>query len=89
MERVPAEQAFRQTGCTSQECVLGLGKLLNARRIVVGNCGKLPGTYFANIRVVDVETGQATYADQAKGVTAEAVEGSVAELSLRMATAAP
>ena len=88
-KRVLAEQAFQQTGCTSQECAVRPGKLLNVRRIVVGNCGKLLGTYFVSIRVVGVETGQATYADQAKGATPEAIEGSVAGLSLRMAAAAP
>ena len=30
MDRVLQEQAFQQTGCTSQECAVKLGKLLNS-----------------------------------------------------------
>ena len=35
VQKVLSEQTFQQTGCTSQECAVKLGKLLNADRMVV------------------------------------------------------
>jgi hypothetical protein len=88
MDKVLSEQAFQQTGCTDQACAVKLGKLLNAQRMVVGSCGKLLDKYFVNIRVVNVETGEATYADSARGKVVEDIEKGLAEMSLRMSKSA-
>jgi curli biogenesis system outer membrane secretion channel CsgG len=67
MERVMNEQAFQRTGCTSDECAVKLGKLLNVQRIVMGTVGKLFESYMASVRVVDVETGRVVFSEMAKG----------------------
>jgi len=85
MEKVLSEQAFQQTGCTTQECAIKLGKLLNVQRIVVGSFGKLLSRYFINVRVVNVETGKVTYADEAKGETVDAIEAGLKLMSARLA----
>lgn len=87
MEKILSEQAFQQTGCTTQECAVKLGKLLNVRRMVVGTFGKLLGDYVVNIRVVDVETGAAAYADEARGNTSRDLQSAVREMASRMASA--
>ncbi len=87
MEKILAEQAFQQTGCTTQECAVKLGKLLNVRRMVVGTFGKLLGDYVVNVRVVDVETGAAAYADEARGSSSKEIQTSVREMAGRMASA--
>ncbi len=86
MERVLAEQAFQQTGCTSQECAVKLGKLLNVQRMIVGSFGKLLGRHFVSIRVVDVETGKVVYADEAKGDTVDQIDAGLRSLAVRIAT---
>ena len=63
MERVLQEQAFQQTGCTTSECAVKLGKILNVRYLVLGSFGKLVGQYVINVRVVDVETAAVVYSD--------------------------
>ena len=58
MEKVLAEQAFQQAGCTTSDCAVRLGKLLNARKVIAGSLSVLSGDRYLNIRLVDVETGE-------------------------------
>lgn len=65
MDRVLAEQGFQQTGCTTQECAVQMGKLLNVQNMITGNFGRLAGMYQITISLVEVETGEITYSDSA------------------------
>jgi len=58
MDRILAEQAFQQTGCTSQECAIRLGKILNVGKMIVGEYAVISGVRFINCSLVDVETGK-------------------------------
>jgi len=84
MDKVLAEQAFQQTGCTSEECAVKLGKLLNVQRIVVGSFGKLMDKYFVTIRVINVEDGKIIFGDDAKGRTVEDIERGVKNLAAKI-----
>jgi TolB-like protein len=85
MDKILAEQAFQQTGCTSEECAIKMGKLLNVQRIMVGSFGKLLDKYLVNVRVVNVETGKVVYADSAGGRTTDALEEQLKSLAERVA----
>ena len=85
MEKIMAEQAFQQSGCTSQECAVKLGKLLNVKRMLVGSFAKFLGNYVMSVRMVDVETGMVISADQAKGSGEEAIQGEVRKMAKRIA----
>ncbi|MEK7475699.1 MAG: CsgG/HfaB family protein [Candidatus Coatesbacteria bacterium] len=85
MDKVLAEQAFQQTGCSSEECAVKLGKLLNVQRMVVGSFGQLLDSYFLNVRVVDVETGRVVFGDSAEGKTVADLKVGVRDLAKRMA----
>lgn len=74
-----------QAGCTSEDCAVRLGKLLNVQRMVVGSFGRLMDQLYVSVRVVDVETGKIVFAEAAKGRTAEAVEKGVETLAIRIA----
>jgi curli biogenesis system outer membrane secretion channel CsgG len=67
MEKVLAEHAFQQTGCTTDECAVKLGRMLNVQRLIVGSFGKLLSSYLVTVRVVDVETGSILFSDTVKG----------------------
>jgi hypothetical protein len=86
MDKVLAEQAFQQTGCSSEECAVKLGKLLNVQRMVVGSFGLLLDSYFLNVRVVDVETGRVSFGDSAEGKTVADLKVGVRDLAKRMAS---
>jgi TolB-like protein len=85
METVMAEQMFQQYGCTTEECAVKLGRLLNVQRMVVGTFGKLVGSFVLTIQVVDVETGEAVHGDTAKGETVGQVETAIREVAARIA----
>ncbi|UCH63894.1 MAG: DUF2380 domain-containing protein [Fidelibacterota bacterium] len=58
MENILTEQDFQLTGCTSNECLVEVGRLLGARQIVGGSISKVGGTFTVSARLVDVETGK-------------------------------
>jgi TolB-like protein len=84
MDKILAEQAFQNTGCTSEECAVKLGRLLNVKRMLVGSFGKLMNKYFVNVRVVDVETSGIVFAESVKGETVEEIEAGVKSLVEQM-----
>jgi len=84
MQKILTEQAFQQTGCTSQECAVKLGKMLNVQRMVVGSFGKFLDSYVLNVRVVDIESGEVVYSDSANGATTKEVEANIKALALRL-----
>ncbi len=57
MEMVLQEQGFQQTGCTSAECAVEVGKLLGVEKMVAGSIGKLGALYTLDVRMFDVTTG--------------------------------
>jgi curli biogenesis system outer membrane secretion channel CsgG len=85
MEKVLSEHAFQQTGCTTEECAVKLGKLLNVQRMAVGSFGKLLDSYFLNIRVVNVETGEVIFGDSVEGTTVSQLKIGVRDLAGRLA----
>jgi hypothetical protein len=85
MDKVLSEHAFQQTGCSSEECAVKLGKLLNVQRMAVGSFGKLMDSYILSIRVVNVETGAIVYADSAEGEKVSQLRGGVKDMAQRMA----
>jgi hypothetical protein len=88
MDKILAEQAFQQTGCTTSECAIKLGKLLNVRYFIVGNFGKLLGEYVVGFRAVDVQTSRIVYSDDAKGLKDQlAVADAIDALALRFTEA--
>lgn len=58
MEEILNEVGFQQTGCTSVECAVEVGRILNVQQMIAGNIGKLGSLYTIDINVIDVETAQ-------------------------------
>ena len=58
MDKLIKEQQFQMSGCSSTECAVELGKILNMQEMVVGSVTKLGTRYFINARMVDVESGE-------------------------------
>ena len=85
MTRILNEQAFQQTGCTSEDCAVKLGKLLNVHKMVVGEYSVLEGVKFLTAKLVDVETGRIERTGRVKDFTVvnadEAADRLVAQLT--------
>lgn len=59
MEEILKEQGFQKSGaCDEAGCAIEIGKLLSVKYIVLGNVGRVGGTYTVNVRMVDVGTGE-------------------------------
>jgi len=57
MEMLLQEQGFQQTGCTSAECAVEVGKLLGVKKMISGSIGKIGALYTVDVRLFDVTTG--------------------------------
>ncbi|MFC2088132.1 PEGA domain-containing protein [Calditrichota bacterium] len=56
MDEILTEQGFQQTGCTTTECAVEVGKMLNVQKMVSGTIGKLGQTWTMDISLIDIET---------------------------------
>ena len=64
MDMILAEQKFQSTGCTDQDCVVKMGKMLNVEKIIVGNVIYFESKYYINVQVIDVESGEIKHSDR-------------------------
>lgn len=87
MDKVLNEQAFQQTGCTSQECAVKLGKVLNVKYLVVGTFGKSMGEFIVTMRVVEVETARIVYSDEGTGHNLDDIRVAINGLATRLTQA--
>jgi TolB-like protein len=58
IKEILSEQGFQQSGCTSSECLVEMGKLLNVEQIVSGSVGKIGSYYTIDLRRIDVQSGE-------------------------------
>ena len=58
MEEILLEQDFQLSGCTTNDCLVEVGRLIGARQVVGGRISKLGAMFTVSARVVDVETGK-------------------------------
>ena len=75
MDKIMQEQKFQATGCTSMECAVELGKMLNVTKMVLGSLSKLGTKYYLTLRFVDVESSKVERAEKEEA-------GSLDEMSL-------
>ena len=57
MEEILKEQGFQQSGCTTSECVVQIGQLVNVEKMVAGTINKIGNTYSSSVRIIDITTG--------------------------------
>ena len=57
MEEILKEQGFQQSGCTTSECVVQIGQLVNVEKMVAGTINKISNTFSSSVRIIDITTG--------------------------------
>jgi hypothetical protein len=85
MDRLMAEQAFQQTGCTDSDCAVKLGKLLNVKKMVVGNYSMGGSVRFLTASLVDVETGRIERTGKVKGFEPGEIDTAADDLARQLA----
>ena len=88
MNNILKEQGLQQAGCTDISCAVEVGKILSARKILVGSVMKLGTSIIITGRIVDIEKGIAEFSEKGtakdhEGLS-EAVGDFVAKLSKRI-----
>jgi tetratricopeptide (TPR) repeat protein len=58
-ENILKEIEFSYSGCVDERCQLQIGRMLAAEKIVVGSLGRVGGRYILNVRLLQVESGEA------------------------------
>ncbi|MBP7738755.1 MAG: hypothetical protein KA369_22460 [Spirochaetes bacterium] len=67
--KILKEQGFQMTGCTDVTCAVQVGKLLSARKILVGTVMKFGNNVAVTGRVVDVEKGIAELSEKERAIS--------------------
>ena len=58
MDEIIKEQGFQQSGCTTDECMVQVGKLIGVEKIVGGSISQVGNVYSVSARIVSIETGE-------------------------------
>ena len=58
LESILDEQKFQLSGCTSTECLVIVGRLVNAQFVVAGHYGNVGQFGSVSVRMIDVESGE-------------------------------
>ncbi len=86
MEKILAEQRFQMTGCTTQECAVKMGKILNAQKVIIGNVAKLGIVYHINANITDVESGRIEISERVTCISEFDFPEKTAELARMLAS---
>jgi TolB-like protein len=84
MKEIMKEQELQMTGCTDQACAVEVGKLLSARKILIGEITKLGKSYLITTRIVDVERGVAEYSSREKANSDEMLDKAASSLARKL-----
>lgn len=77
MEKVLKEQGFQRTGVTEVESAVEMGRLLAAKKILVGTVSRFGATYTINCRIIGVEKGVAEFASSVQAANEEVLADSI------------
>lgn len=58
LNKVFEEQALQQSGCTSNECIINVGKLIGVDKVVLGRITGTGDNVFISVRKLDIESGK-------------------------------
>jgi TolB-like protein len=58
MNTILEEIGFQQSGCTTSECLVEIGQVLNVQKMISATVGKFGNVYTIDLRMIDVGTAQ-------------------------------
>ncbi|MFC1670197.1 CsgG/HfaB family protein [Spirochaetota bacterium] len=84
MKAILKEQGFQKTGCTDQECAVQLGKIMSARKILIGEVSSMGKAIFIMVRIVDVERGVSEFAARETASTTGTIDRAVSRIARKL-----
>lgn len=74
MDAIFKEQGLQMTGCTDQACAVEMGKMLSAKKILIGEVTRMGTSMIITVRIVDVEKGRSDFAAKEKVENEESLD---------------
>jgi TolB-like protein len=84
MSEILKEQGLQMSGCTDNACAVEVGKLLSAKKILIGEVSKVGKTYYITIRIVDIEKGVAEFSSREKSKNLDEIDKATRRLSIKL-----
>jgi TolB-like protein len=85
MDAILKEQGVQQSGCTDQACAVQMGRLMSARKILVGEVSPMGKSIITTVRIVDVEKGVSEFAATQKAASEEVLDVAVGDIAEKLA----
>ncbi len=85
MNEIFKEQGFQQAACTEDSCAVELGKLLAARKMLLGEVSPIGKSIVITIRIVDVERGVSEFAGSQKAESEDVLDVTVKKAARELA----
>ncbi len=85
MNAILKEQGLQNTGCTDSACAVQVGKLLSAKKILIGEVNQIGAGIIITARVVDVEKGVAEFASSEKAENLNGIDKAARRLAGKLA----
>ncbi len=85
MKAILEEQSLQMTGCTDASCAVQFGKILSAKRIVIGEVTKLGKGAIITARYVDVAKGTSLFSAKDKADTIDDIDKAAERLAKNLA----
>lgn len=85
MDAILKEQGVQASGCTDQACAVQMGRLMSARKILVGEVSPMGKSLIITVRIVDVEKGISEFAATQKAANEEVLDVAVGEIAGKLA----
>ena len=82
MEIILKEQEFQLTGCTSTNCIVQMGRILNMQYMVSGSYGTLMDEFYISVHIINVETGEIVFSGSETYESIDDFEKAVNKLAL-------
>lgn len=86
IDRVFEEQALGQTGTLEGETAVAVGKILGVQAVAVGNLSRLASGFESDVRVLNVETGEALLAGHATAASSAQFRAAAETLAATLST---
>ncbi|MEI7905585.1 MAG: CsgG/HfaB family protein [Candidatus Firestonebacteria bacterium] len=64
VQKILKEQMFQKTGCSSTDCAVEAGRILNVSNMVLGSVSKVGSRFVISIQLVDVELSKIVVTDK-------------------------
>lgn len=84
MNQILSEQGLQMAGCTDEECAIEFGRLLSAKKMLLGEVSSTGTDVIITIRLVDVEKGVAEFSANERAASKDTIDKASRKLARQL-----